>query len=78
MLIRAKLYRLFAYVFAVAGLGLFAFVYHSQKSASLVETFENPVILMFMVVPFLPAFVLILKARKYEKDLLKIINTFGE
>lgn len=78
LLIRARLYRLFAYIFGATGVGLFAYFYHTHKSDSVVETLANPVIIIFMVVPFLPALMLALKARKYETKLLETIDTLDQ
>jgi hypothetical protein len=78
LLIRVKLYRFFALTFAFVGLALFAYMYHSHSGSNPLEALANPVIVVFLAVPFLPAFILSLKARKYEEKLLKIIGTLGE
>lgn len=58
MLIKAKVYKIFAVVFAVAGLGLFAFVFSTRAGQEgAISILGSPASVVLVVFPFIPALV---------------------
>lgn len=71
MLLKAKLFRLFALIFAVTGLVIFMVLYFQNVSGAFFSALTNPFVVTIVIIPFLPAAVLSWKAsrleRKYER-----------
>lgn len=68
-LIKARFYKFFAIVFAVAGFGMAAYLFNRETHGDVVGLLRNPVILLLVIVPFLPAVVLSFKARSAGRKL---------
>jgi hypothetical protein len=66
-LIRAKIYRVAAMVFAAIGLIVTVVTYASYVEGRVLEALRNPFVIGMFILPFLPAIVLSLVARKNEK-----------
>lgn len=72
--IQGKLYRALATAFAMLGLLAAAFLYYNGTKGDFRHIMENPTLLLVMVIPFLPAVVLSLKAKKAESGYMKLLN----
>jgi hypothetical protein len=69
LLVKAKIYRFLAGMFAVVGLIIFAIVFTSKFDGKIINALQNPYIVIAMVMPFLPAVVLSFMAAKADKKL---------
>jgi hypothetical protein len=74
LLIRAKVYRLFATIFAVAGAIIFLVLYFKFYGADVMEALRSPSSVLLVIFPFLPAILLSLKAKKADKALHKLLS----
>lgn len=69
-LIKSKLYRFLALVFAGLGVLLFCYTYFEQSGGGNILTLlRNPVSIVFLIFPFVPAIALSLMARRAERKL---------
>ena len=66
---KAKLYRLLALLFASLGLVIFIVLYFRNIESQGWEVFRSPKLIIMVLVPFLPAAVLIRISEKAEKRL---------
>lgn len=73
-ILKARLYRLFAFMFAGIGLILFIFMYFQNIEGNLLQAFQNPLNIGIFVIPFLPAFVLSLRASSLEKKVFDVLE----
>lgn len=69
---QGKIYRGLAQVFAVLGLIAAAFLYYNATDGDFRRLTDNPFLLIVMVIPFLPAVVLSMKAKKADKEYVKM------
>ena len=67
-------YRLYAIVFSVAGLGLFAYFYFNLIQKDVIEALKEPATVVTFIIPFLPGAILAYKAEKLQKKARKIIH----
>jgi len=72
LLIKAKVYKILASVFALVGLVLFIFIYAHQYEGDIAIALKEPVIIVAIIVPLLPAIVLSIIAAKVEKQFMNI------
>jgi xanthine/uracil/vitamin C permease (AzgA family) len=70
LILKARLLRLFALVFAVVGLIIFLVLYMQNVEGAFFSTMTDPFIVVIIVVPFLPAIVLSWLARRMERKYL--------
>lgn len=68
LLLKAKLLRLFAIVFAFAGLVVFIALYFQHIEGTFFSALTNPFVVFIVILPFLPAVVLSMRASKLERD----------
>lgn len=68
LLMKAKLYRMFALFFAVTGVVVFISLFLSHIEGSFFDALRDPTTIAILVVPFLPAIVLSLMAQKVERQ----------
>jgi xanthine/uracil/vitamin C permease (AzgA family) len=68
ILMKAKLFRLFALLFAFVGVLLFIALYLRHVDGSFLSSLRNPFIVLIFLLPFLPALALSLLAGKIESD----------
>jgi hypothetical protein len=76
-LIKSKLYRFLALVFAGVGVVVFLFLVSQQlrmDGGSVVNALLDPVTIALIVFPFAPAIVLSLMARRAERKLAEILK----
>lgn len=66
LIVKAKLYRLFAFVFALTGLVIFGVMFKQQTDGSVFSALTNPFIIVMVLFPFMPAVFLSLRAKKLE------------
>lgn len=64
--IRSRFYRTAAYIFALAGIVIFSFIYFRVTEGDLSLLFRDPVLVGLLVFPFMPAFVLSWMAARLE------------
>jgi hypothetical protein len=74
LLIKAKVYRLFATVFAVVGAVIFLVLYFRFYGGDFMEALRDPTTIFIVIFPFLPAVLLSLKAKRAEKALHKLLS----
>lgn len=67
LLMKSKIYRLLALIFAFTGLAVFVVLYLRNVEGQLFEALRQPVIVAIILVPFLPAIVLSILGQKTEK-----------
>ena len=72
LLIKAKVYKILASVFALVGLALFIFIYAHQYEGNIAMAVKEPVIVIAIVMPLLPAIVLSIIASKVEKQFMNV------
>ena len=77
LLVQANVYRFMAAVFAVAGLLVFIVLYFRNVDGNIIEAFRQPLLIGAMIIPFLPAIILSIKADKTRKKLMAILEKPG-
>ena len=77
-LLRSRIYRFTALVFAVLGLVLFVFLFFRYVEGDIMHALKKPSIVLILVLPFLPAAILSRMAVEAEKKLAKLINAGNE
>jgi FtsH-binding integral membrane protein len=76
-LIKSKLYRFLALVFACVGVVVFIGLYAQQSKqdgGGFLDILRDPVLIVLMIFPFVPAIVLSLMARRSERKLAEILK----
>lgn len=71
LVLKARLLRFFALVFALAGMVVFIVLYFQNVGGTFFSALTNPFIITIILVPFLPAFVLSLLAQRAEREYLR-------
>ncbi len=77
MLMQSKLYRMLATIFAVVGFVIFIVLYFEKIDGKLLEAFRQPLLIVAMIIPFLPAIVLSKKADKARQKAFKMVEKTG-
>ncbi len=77
LLIQSNVYRTLAAVFAFVGLVVFIVLYFNKVDGNLVEAFRQPLLIVSMIIPFLPAVVLSRKAEKMRKKVMELMGRPG-
>ena len=67
LILKARIYRFLGLIFACIGLVIFIALFMQNVDGSFFSSLTNPFIIVILVVPFLPAIVLSMKARGFEK-----------
>ena len=75
LLIKAKAYRIFAYVFAVVGAMVFLILYFNYFKGDVMASLRDPITVFMVLFPFLPAILLLRKSKKAETALQKLLST---
>ncbi len=76
-LIKSKLYRFLALVFAGVGLLIFCGLYFQQEKSDgggFLSVLRDPVLVVLLVFPFVPAIVLSLLAQRAERKLQEFLK----
>ncbi len=73
-ILKAKIYRGLAILFAIGGLIAFSRVYFTEIEGHLLEVVRRPWILIVVLMLFLPAVTLSWYARRIEQHLFKIMK----
>lgn len=71
---QARVYEIFGSIFALAGFGLFIALYIRNIEGRLFEAIANPSTLLMIVLPFLPAVILVNKAKSLHKKALLLLE----
>jgi FtsH-binding integral membrane protein len=71
MMMKARLYRMFAIGFAVVGLVIFCTMFANHIEGSFFATLSDPYLVVVILFPFLPAIALSMRANKIERNCLK-------
>jgi FtsH-binding integral membrane protein len=74
LLIQAKVYRALTVVFACLGAGIFAALFFQHHNGDLMASLQDPMTVVFIIFPFVPALWLSRKSRKAEKALSKLLT----
>lgn len=67
LIIKARIYRFLGLVFAILGLVMLIALFMRNVEGSLFSSLTNPYIVVMILFPFLPAIVLSMRARSFEK-----------
>ena len=74
-LIKSKLYRFLALIFACLGVLLFAYSYFEQsEGGNIFALLRDPVKIIFLLFPFVPAIALSIMATRAEKKLSEFLK----
>lgn len=68
LLMKSRLYRMFALFFAVMGVVIFISLFLSHTDGNFINALRDPTTIVVILVPFLPAVVLSLLAQRTEKQ----------
>jgi hypothetical protein len=74
LLLKSKTYRFFGNIFAVVGLIVFLGIYATAYSGDVQVALRDPLIVIFLIFPFIPAVVFSLRAKKAETALQKLLS----
>ncbi len=74
LLIKAKVYRILAGIFAVVGVLIFLMLYFNYYGDDVAASIKDPMLIFLLLFPFLPAVILSLKAKKADKALSKLLT----
>ncbi len=74
LLLRSKIYRFVALIFAGVGVLIFAWLYFKWFDGDLMEAATSVSTIFIIIIPFLPAFVLSSMAAGAEKKLAKLLG----
>ncbi len=74
LLLKGKVYRFIATVFAIGGVVLFLILHYQFFHGDLMASLKDPVTIPLVLLPFIPSVVLSFRARKAERDLQKLIG----
>lgn len=77
LLLRTRIYRFTALVFAVIGLLIFLYLYFKDISGDVLTALANPAIVAVILFPFLPAAVVSWMAARTRKKLMKTLETLA-
>lgn len=75
LLVKARMYRLASLVFAVMGLVVFAVLYFQNMQGGLLMALRDPMFIVVVAFPFLPAAVLSWMAASAEKKLGNLLES---
>lgn len=78
ILIKSKLYKFSAAVFAIFGVFLFVILYIQQVEGDLLRLFSDVRMISIFLVPFLPAAVLSILSQRLERKYLAMIEKKSE
>lgn len=74
LLLKAKVYRFIASLFAVGGVALFLVLHYQFFRGDLLASLKDPVTIPLVLLPFIPSVVLSFRARKAERELRKLVG----
>ncbi len=74
VLVKARLYRMAAFLFAIIGVLLFVVLYVQHVDGDLVRLFSNIRMITIFLMPFLPAAVLSLLSKRLEKKYFNMVG----
>ncbi|QQG37457.1 MAG: hypothetical protein HYS17_10060 [Micavibrio aeruginosavorus] len=77
LLMKSKIYRLLALIFAFTGLLIFVVLYLRNIEGHFFEALRQPVTVAIILVPFLPAIVLSILGQKAEKAFWALMQPAG-
>lgn len=77
-IIKARLYRIFAILFAVGGIVMFLHTYFTGIEGHLFEAARDPWMVVLILFPFLPAAALSWYAKLLERRFFKIMESFAK
>lgn len=72
LIVQSKVYHFMAMMFALLGFIVFAYLYYDFTKGDVMKVIEAPFSVLVMFIPFLPAVVLSMKAKKAQKKLEKM------
>jgi hypothetical protein len=78
LLIQAKFFRVSATVFLIMGILVSAVIYFKKIDGDVMEALHNPLLVVSLIIPFLPAAVLAKRADKSHKKLKALVDSLTE
>jgi uncharacterized protein YacL len=73
-LVKSKLYKIVSVIFAIVGLFMFFFFAITLIGNDPTAIIKQPWIVIYMILPFLPAYVLSMIAEKHRKKLKQLVE----
>ncbi len=67
MLLKARLYRIMGIAFGVTGLVVFLFLYVKTADGNLLDALKNPLSILIIILPFLPAAIFSFLAQRADR-----------
>ncbi|MFP4313568.1 MAG: hypothetical protein ACLFR0_04480 [Alphaproteobacteria bacterium] len=77
-LLKNRTYKLTAYLFAFAGLFVFVALYLKFVDGQAMNFLTNPVLIIVLFAPFIPAIVLFFAAKKARRKAASVISSAGK
>jgi hypothetical protein len=78
LLIKTKAFRVFSIIFAVLGLIIFLVIYAQYYGGDPLRAVQDPMIILIVILPFVPAFIFSNRAKKAEDSLKKLLTPPGK
>lgn len=78
LLLRSRIYRVIALVFAAMGLVIFTVLYLKYMQGDILSALKKPSLVLIILIPFLPAFVLSRMAFKAENKFAKLLGALED
>lgn len=75
LLIKSRVYRFFALVFALVGIAVFIVLYLKNIEGQFFQSLQSPMTIIILLFPFLPAAVLSWLAHRQEKLFIALMNS---
>ncbi len=77
-ILKAKLYRAIALIFAVCGFAVFVFLMSEFADGRIYQALKDPFLIVILLVPFLPAAVLSWMSARSERKAIALIGDDGK
>lgn len=77
LLIKTKIYRFLAMVFAAMGFVAFLVIYSSLYDGNPAKAARDPFIILYIIFPFIPAAIFSMRMKKAETQLRKMLGAPG-
>ena len=74
LVINAKVLQFCADLFAVLGIGLFAFLFYDNFNGHPLDAFKDPVFITTIIIPFVPAAALAAMAARKRKQIKALLD----
>lgn len=75
LFLKAKIYRILTLIAIVLGVSLFVFLYQRGVEGRLIQALREPVTVLILIFPFLPAIILSWLSGRVEKELKEKVGS---